>query len=156
MEYSIIKRDDVRFQKICEVCEREIVQENLRKNGGTLNFSGLTHDSQILILGSDNELPIAFCSLVVSDIVGMYVYQIAVKKEHQRKGIGKEMINITKDLAHSLNLNVSAHVRTYNENSINLFEKSGFVKDDKNSNDDEIYYWYNGYIKKHNTEKSKD
>jgi hypothetical protein len=38
------------FNRICDYCDKKIVKENLSENGGTLNYSGIIFDSDILIV----------------------------------------------------------------------------------------------------------
>ena len=117
------------------------------ENGGTLNYSNLTYESDLLILCLHEQKPIAFCSLVILDTAGIYVYQIAVKKEYQKRGIGKQMIEISRGLASNLGVSVSAHVKEYNISSQKMFEKSGFIKSDEYSDEDEFFYEYKQIIK---------
>lgn len=147
MKFIVVNRSSEDFTTLCDRCEKDIVPENLRKNGGTLNYKNLTYESDFLILCLDETKPVAFCSLVILDTVGLYVYQIAVKKEYQKKGIGSEMIGMTKQLASNLGINVSAHVMAYNKNSQQTFEKCGFIKNEEYSVEDEYYYQYHVLVK---------
>ena len=154
MEFKMITRATNDFEDICIQCEDGIVQENLRKNGGTLNLCNLTYGSDFLILCLEDNVPIGFCSLVLLDTVGLYVYQIAVKKEYQKKGIGSNLIKVTKELAFNLGINISAHVKAYNTNSQKMFLRSDFIKNDDYSNTDEYFYEYKVLIK-NNVEEEK-
>lgn len=142
MKFIVINRATDEFMERCAQCESEIVPENLRKNGGTLNYHNLTYESDFLILCMQGDEPIGFCSLVMLDKQGLYVYQIAVKKEYQRMGIGAEMVGMTKQLASDLGINASAHVMAYNIGSQRTFEKCGFIKNIEYSSADEYYYQY--------------
>ena len=117
------------------------IVENLRVSGGTLNYRNLTYASELLTLCTNCGSPIGFCSLVGSSKSGLYVYQIAVKKEYQGKGIGTELVGRAKQLAHTLGVDLSAHVRDYNINSQRTFEKCGFIKSDVRSTNDNYYYY---------------
>lgn len=153
MNFKMINRASDDFEQMCAQCETRIVPENLKKNGGTLNYHNLTYESDFLILCLSEDIPIAFCSLVMLDTAGIYVYQIAVKKEYQKKGIGKQMIEMAKGLASNLGMNVSAHVKAYNADSQNMFEKSGFIKNADYSDDDEFFYEYKELIKDGNDQE---
>ena len=142
MKYVIINPGSDNFEDMCDQCEQGIVLENLRKNGGTLNYSKLTYNSNILILCLNDNIPIGFCSLVLNDEVGLYVYQIAVKKIYQKQGIGTRLIEITKHLSEDLGIKSSAHVMAYNKGSQKTFENCGYLKDEKNSSEEEYFYQY--------------
>lgn len=152
MEFIMINRASEEFMEMCAQCELEIIPQNLKKNGGTLNYSNLTYESDFLILCVNSQKPIAFCSLVILDNADIYVYQIAVKKEYQKRGIGKKMIEISQRLASNLGVNVSAHVKEYNISSQRMFESCGFIKNDEYSDEDEFFYEYK-QITKDNIEK---
>ena len=147
MNFIMLNRESENFIEMCAQCELEIVLENLTKNGGTLNYFDLTYESDILILCLNEEKPIAFCSLVILDTAGVYVYQIAVKKEYQKMGIGKRMIEISQGIASNLGVSVSAHVKGYNIASQKMFESAGFIKHDEYSDVNELFYEYNQIIK---------
>ena len=119
--------NDKGFEKICDYLEENVCKENLSWNGGTLNYENLTYDSDILFVAYDKKVPIGYTSLIITEM-GIYVYQIAIKKEYQQRGIGSSMMQMTLDFADSNNMDVSAHVRDYNSNSLKMFTRLGFKK----------------------------
>ena len=132
MDYKIwaIDDNDEKFREICNYLEENITNENLVVNGGTLNYHGLTYHSEVLILISLNDEIIGYNSLVVYDDT-LYVYQIAVKKEYQQKGIGSLLMGKAIEIASSRNMDVTANVMEYNTNSKNMFFRLGFTKLDE-------------------------
>ena len=131
--YMIISKTSHIFNKICRYCDKEIVEENLVINGGTLNYSGIVNDSDIMIVCFDKMKPIAFNSLVELDDC-LYVYQIAVKKSYKNQGIGTNLMQKAIAIANHKKKAVSAHVRDYNEESNHLFQKLGFTAIDPGTN----------------------
>ncbi len=83
-QYITIHRTSPMFKMVCNYCDRTIVEENLRANGGTLNYSGIIYDSDYLILCLDKTLPIGFNSIVELED-SLYIYQIAVKNKEKNK-----------------------------------------------------------------------
>lgn len=142
MEYNIevINNGDPYFERICEALEKSVVSENLVINGGTLRYSHLTFDSEILLVALDGDKLLGFSSLVTYGNT-LYVYQIAVKKEYQAQGIGTSLVQKTIDIAASLNMDVTAHVMEYNTNSQKMFLNLGFVKLGE-SKDNGFYRFY--------------
>ncbi len=143
MEYKAIKSDGENFIDLCNYCEEHIVLENLRINGETLNFRGLTYSSDYMIIAFDKDIPIGFNALVFDSEFGFYVNQIAIKKDYKKKGIGVSLISKSKEMADALSLPVYAHVAKYNIASQKMFEKCGFEKNDKYSTEDSFFYAYN-------------
>lgn len=141
LRYEIIFPEDKRFQSICDGVETCVVIPNLSKNGGTLNFEGLTYASDILILCRDKNHVIGFNSLVI-DKNQLYVYQIAIKEDYKRKGIGSHMMMLAISVASELDLIVSAHVRDYNTISQRMFLGLGFRKNLKYSETDNFFYTF--------------
>lgn len=141
LKVRILKNDDIDFGSICNYCEENITLENHVQNGGTLNYINLTYYSDILLVALSNNVPIAYNSLVVTKDKTLYVYQIAVKKEYQRLGIGTELMKNAINIAQGLNMDLSAHVREYNIASKGMFESLGFKKIDSNSTLDNNYYF---------------
>ena len=139
-QISILCEKD-NFMKCCEICEDSITLPNLVCNGGTLNFSGLVYDSDILMLAYDGDSIVGFNSLVFYRN-SIYVYQIAVMPDYKQKGIGSSMLNVTKTLADQLVLPITANVRDYNIASQKSFEKCGFRKDLENSLDNDYFYYF--------------
>jgi GNAT superfamily N-acetyltransferase len=123
--YITISRKSPSFKTICTYCDRKIVEENLSINGGTLNHSGIIHDSDCLIVCFDKTTPIGFNSLKELDEC-LYVYQIAIKKEHKQQGIGTHLMDIAISIAKKKEKPITAHVRDYNTSSNHLFQKLGF------------------------------
>lgn len=146
-DYIMISPLDTNFREICYLCDTEIVVENLRQNGGTLNHSGIVNLSNYLIVCMKDNQPIGFNALLAGYGGNLYIGQIAVKNNYKRLGIGTELINRAKDLAEQLNLNVTADVRSYNDASCALFESCGFIKNDDRSTDSNYFYIY--YQKKY-------
>lgn len=131
--YMTISSKSPIFNKICDYCDREIVQENLTINGGTLNYSGIIYDSDILIICFDKTLPVAFNSIVELDTC-IYIYQIAVKNNYKRQGIGTELMQRAISIAKTKKKAITAHVRDYNEASNHLFQKLAFNAVEPGSN----------------------
>lgn len=135
--YVIISNNSTAFSKICEFCDKYIVRENLRENGGKLNYNGLILSSKFLIVCIDERnIPIAFNSIVEWK-EDYYIYQIVVKREHQQKGIGTELLKKIIEIAENDNKNVTSHVRSYNIESQRLFNKFDF---EEISNGNNILY----------------
>ena len=128
MEFIISEMQpyDRNFRKTCKYLEKVIVKENLSTNGGTLNYSNLTYQSDLLLLASIDNKVIGFVSLI-DDEDAYYVYQIAIKKEYQQKGIGSELIKKTLEIAKDNSKDVTANVMDYNTKSKKMFDKLGFV-----------------------------
>ena len=118
---------DESFKEICEYLEREVVNENLSVNGGTLNYSNLTYDSDLLLVAMYENEPIGYISLLYESNA-IYVYQMAVKKIYQQKGIGSMLMKKTIEISESKNLDIKANVMDYNTNSKKMITKLGFVK----------------------------
>ena len=134
--------NDNNFINICNILEKDIVLENLSINGGTLNYTHLTYDSQVLLVAKDdNKKLVGFASLVLFDGT-VYVYQIAVKKALQGRGIGTALVSKTIDIAKEANMDVTANVRDYNINSQKMFTNLGFVKLSETSDGDGFYRFY--------------
>ena len=129
MECTIVKilPSSKGFEKICAYLESVIVSENLSINGGTLNYSNLTYESNLLLLAIKDEKPIGFSSLVELED-SFYVYQIAIKKEYQQKGIGSMLLEEAIGVAKSVGYDVTANVMEHNTNSKKMFERFGFKK----------------------------
>ena len=123
--YMTISSKSPIFNRVCEYCDKKIVEENLRSNGGTLNYSGIIHDSDFLILCLDGPTPIGFNSIVELDD-SLYIYQIAVQKSNKQQGVGTELMNIAIGIGSRKNKSITAHVRDYNIASNRLFQKLGF------------------------------
>lgn len=102
------------------------------KMGGTLKYSNLTYNSDILLIAFYNNIPIGYNSVVECN-GGYYIYQIAVKKEYQNMGIGTEMLRVIVNLAQNQDVGVSAHVMSYNEPSLKMFNSFGFKRVDEKS-----------------------
>ena len=138
MEIRNIPTGTKEFMKICKYVEENINRENLHKNGGTLNYSNLTYDSDILFIAYDNETPVGYNSIVRYED-GFYVYQIAVKKEYQGKGIGTAMLKEAIEIAEKENTFITAHVMYYNIPSQKMFTKQGFKKIKENDEGNGFY-----------------
>lgn len=119
------------FYKICNYIEENINRENLYTNGGTLNYSNLTYDSDILLVAFKDNIPVGYNSIVMCED-GYYIYQIAVKKEYQNSGIGTLMLKKAIKIAKDNKSFVIANVMNYNINSQKMFLKQGFKKMDEN------------------------
>ncbi len=124
--YMTLTPNSREFKKICDYLDKKIVEENLYKNGGTLNYSGLVYESDILIVCFKDKIPVGFNSII--DLPeGYYIYQIAVSNSEKQKGIGKQLMQIIIDQAATNNKGIAAHVRDYNTASQKLFESLGFT-----------------------------
>lgn len=131
--YMTIPKTSHIFNRICDYCDKKIVKENLSENGGTLNYSGIIFDSDILIVCLDKTTPVAFNSIVeLNDC--LYIYQIAVKNTHKKQGIGETLMQKAITIAESKKKPVTAHVRDYNTASNHLFQKLGFTAIEPGSN----------------------
>ena len=131
--YMTIPASSPIFNKICAYCDKRIVEENLSINGGTLNYSGIVYDSDIMIVCFDKTKPVAFNSIVELDD-SLYIYQIAVKNSHKKQGIGETLMHKAISIAKGKNKAVTAHVRDYNNASNHLFQKLGFDAVEPGSN----------------------
>lgn len=131
--YMTIPKKSPIFNRICAYCDKHIVQENLSINGGTLNYSGIVYDSDIMIVCFDKTKPVAFNSIVELEDC-LYIYQIAVKNNNKQQGIGTELMQRAITIAKSKNKPVTAHVRDYNDASNHLFQKLGFEAVEPGSN----------------------
>ena len=122
MNYEIvqIEHNDKDFYNICRVLEKDIVEENLSINGGTLNCTRLTYASNPLLIAVSGEEIIGFNSLVPWKD-SYYVWQIAVKKQYQGRGIGKELVKEAIEFAKGKGCDVTANVMDYNINSKKCF-----------------------------------
>ena len=85
--YMTIPKSSPIFNKLCNYCDKKIVTENLSINGGTLNYSGIVFDSDIMIVCFDKTKPVAFNSLVELED-SIYIYQptryITIKTTEQQ------------------------------------------------------------------------
>ena len=127
MDYKIvqIENNNKDFVNICRVLEKDIVEENLSINGGTLNYTRLTYDSNPLLIAISGEEIIGFNSLVpMRDTY--YVWQIAVKKKYQGRGIGTELMKKAIEFAKEKDCDVTANVMYYNIKSQRMFLGLGF------------------------------
>lgn len=129
-DIKVIENGSKDFFPICQELEQTITCENLRENGGTLRFSGLIYRSDELLVAYKNGEPVGYNSLVRAN-KSLYIYQIAVKRSHQHKGVGRAMMKMAIDIAKTENLNVTAHVMEYNEASKGMFRSLGFKKLDE-------------------------
>ena len=127
MEIKKIEIGTDYFYKMCDYVEKYINRENLSINGGTLNYSDLTYDSDIFLIAFDNDIPVGYNSIVRYK-GGLYIYQIAVKKEYQHKNIGTLMLRKAIEIADEQETFVTAHVMNYNAASQKMFLKLGFKK----------------------------
>lgn len=123
--YITISNQSPVFSKICQYCDKKIVEENLKKNGGTLNYSGIIFDSDYLILCLEGIAPIGFNSIIELED-SLYINQIAVQNNKKHQGIGTELMKIAIKNGDDKNKSISAHVRDYNIASNSMFQKLGF------------------------------
>ena len=142
MEIKKIEIGTNYFYQVCDYIENHITKENLSKNGGTLNYNNLTYNSDILLVASDNGIPIGYNSIVKYN-KGLYIYQIAVKKEYQNKGIGTLMLKKAIEIAEEQNTFVTAHVMNYNIASQKMFLNLGFKKIDEDKKTGNGFYALN-------------
>jgi len=130
------------FNRMCDHVEEHINRENLSINGGTLNYRDLTYNSDILLIAFDNDIPVGYNSIVRYG-GGLYIYQIAVKKEYQHKNIGTLMLRKAIEIADEQGTFVTAHVMNYNTASQKMFLKLGFKKVDENKETGNGFYILN-------------
>ena len=142
MEIKEIKIGTDYFYQVCDYIEEYITKENLFINGGTLNYNSLTYDSDILLVVFDNKIPIGYNSIVRYDD-GLYIYQIAVKKKYQNKGIGTLMLKKAIEIADEENTFVTEHVMNYNIASQKMFLNLGFKKVSEDSKTGNGFYILN-------------
>lgn len=142
MEYEVINFEDSRFKEMCDACEENIVKENLREVGGTLNYSHLTYSSDCLIVCLQDNAPIGFNALSYYKEAGFYIMQLAVKRDYQRNGIGASLIKKAQTIADELGLAIYAHVRNYNIASQKTVESCGFKKSQSESTINNFFYVY--------------
>lgn len=153
MEYKVVKSTDIDFESVCARCEKDIVEENLVRNGGTLHFQFLTYQADCIIIALDDSSMVGFNALIINSSIGFYVNQIAVRKNYQKKGIGTTLISMGKEMADSLSLPVYAHVREYNVGSQKTFEKCGFKRENTYRTQDSFFYAYSQKKKGEKKEK---
>ena len=139
LNYIIVNKDDKRFKNVCNYIEKHIVKENLRENGGTLNFTNLTYNSDYLIICTKRFVPIGFNSIIQFDN-NLYINQIGVKNKYKKQGIGTQMMQMVIDIATAADIAVSADVRDYNIASQKMFQSLGFEKIDEYSTEEGYYY----------------
>lgn len=135
------------FLEICDYVEKNINRENLYVNGGTLNYSNLTYNSDILLIAFNKDIPIGYNSVIKCN-GGYYIYQIAVKKEFQNMGIGTEMLRVIVNMANNQDVSVLAHVMSYNEPSLKMFNSFGFKRIDERSKNGNNFLVLNQKVKK--------
>lgn len=126
-ELIIIDRSDPNYYQVCEILDNNIVEENLKLNGGTLNYKGIVYQSHFIILATLGDEIIGF-NAVLDNGFSYYIAQIAVKKKYQQQGVGLLMMGKVIDMAEESNKHVSAHVMDYNEYSKKMFNTLGFNK----------------------------
>ena len=139
VSYDIIIPSDNKFISICDECEKEIVTPNLSKNGGTLNFSNLVYNSDILIVCYKEKEIVGFNSLVMNKNE-LYIYQIGVKPGYKNQKIGTNLMKLAIDIAKKKNLMITAHVREYNIYSKMMMESVGLKKIDEYSSTNNLFY----------------
>ena len=126
-ELKIINCKSENFGRLCKSLDNNIVKENLRENGGTLNYMGIVNNASYIILAAlDNEI-IGF-NAVVEFYRELYISQIAVKKKYQQKGVGLQMMRKAIEIAKTSGKAVTADVRDYNEFSKKMFATLGFTQ----------------------------
>lgn len=148
MEIKEIKVGTDYFFEVCDFVEENINRENLSENGGTLNYSNLTYNSDILFIAFDKGIPVGYNSIVRYED-GLYIYQIAVKKEYQNKGIGTSMLRKAVEIADEENSFLTAHVMNYNSASQKMFLNLGFKKISEDPKTGNGFYVLNQRRKKH-------
>jgi ribosomal protein S18 acetylase RimI-like enzyme len=119
-------RDDI-FERVCKSLDNNIVKENLRENGGTLNYTGIVYGTSFIILAALGNEIIGF-NAVLESPRELYISQIAVKKKYQQKGVGLQMMRKVIEMAKESGKIVTADVRDYNELSKKMFATLGFTQ----------------------------
>lgn len=140
--YCELKKTDEDYDRIIEYIAKEITRPNLRENGGTLNsYIGLTYP-ELLIYMKDkgtNEI-IGYMGLTERYAEGLYISQIAVRKEYRQEGIGTTLVKEAIKRAKEKNIaTVTADINIDNDVSQIMFGKIGFVGKDRYYLDVENY-----------------
>ena len=117
------------FEETCDEIEENIVKENLEENGGTLKRTNLTYRADIIIFAALKGRKIGFASIYLDKYPdGLYISQIAVKKEYQHLGVGKSLVDACKRLAALNKKDLVCDILDTNVKSQGLFKKAGFSK----------------------------
>ena len=125
-------------KSIVNECEEIATCHNI-KNGGTLHFSGLVGDSDVIICAKHNNKVIGYVCLKYYDCLpnGIYIEQIAVSKEYMQKGVGTKLLNNAKHYSAQKGVkSMYANCRISNISSNKLFKLCLF---DKFIMDEKIY-----------------
>ena len=146
-ELKIIKYDNPKFEELCRSLDNNIVEENLRENGGTLNYMGIVYNSSFIVLAELGNEIIGF-NAIWDNGRSLYVSQIAVKKKYQQKGVGLQMMRKVIDMAREQGKKVAADVRDYNELSKKMFAALGFAQVSN--------YGGNGYYELYPEQRGRD
>lgn len=105
----------------------KINNENLAKNGGTLENEGiLPYDYLVVARLNQNIIGYAFLKKDFYRKNDMYVSQIALDKNYQREGIGTKIYEYIFKHLKGFN-SISCHIRIYNLGSRLFHESCGFM-----------------------------
>ena len=127
--YVQITKDDVEDMDEC----RQIMNSNLVRSGGILQYEGALDDSDIVLCAKYGSKPIGYICLRKYDVLenAYYIEQIAVTENHRQLGIGKhlvdEAIKITRDASLS---KIYANCKKINLKSQSLLKNCGFEQFD--------------------------
>ena len=123
-KYTIIKKDNKEFAKICKYCDKSILEREGEDKGPV-------YESDIVILSMNNTLPIGFSSIVDLDDT-YFIQQLAVKKEYRGNGVGIDLISKSIELASKAEKGLS--MSTYGPNCPlnNMLESQGFELESTN------------------------
>ncbi len=141
MQYELIHCYNGKYFYVCHVCFKNVIEENLVENGGTLHMPRLIFRSNAIIIATHNGRIVGCVAIGEADNE-VVINQIAIKNDYKRKGIGKELIN--RIISYAGNRNISCHVYSFNLAFQMLFESVGFIKDEAESQPDRYAYkFYN-------------
>ncbi len=97
-------------------------------------------EQERFVIGAfDKEHLIGICAFVMSENRIGDIYQMYVKKEYQKKGIGFQLVQKTIFEAQQLFLNITIQLEVTkgNHNAYNLYQKVGFIEVENDENEEE-------------------
>ncbi len=131
--YCLLKKSDPEYNDLVYLMAKEITIPNLRINGGKLNSDmGLRYPEQLMYIKDKktNEI-VSYIGITENYGIGLYISQIAVRKDYRKTGLGRIMIQDAIRVANSKNIEfVSAEIMPDNDASLGLFGSFGFTKRD--------------------------
>ena len=99
--------------------------------GGLIQYETAPQDSDIIIAATRNNIIAGYLCLKKYAIFneGIYIEQIAIRKNEQRLGIGRKLISLAIKHAKENNIKeIYANVKKINVASLSLFKANGFVE----------------------------